>query len=446
MMNSKSTEMMKKTCKDHFFKAGQWFWFVFVYGIALIAFSSLIQKSFFAMILLPIVVYGIYHFFMRERIAFKEINYQIVFYVISIVFAVFMFFVAYSVRVQIFSWDWGKVIRSASEYTLTDKLTDTTYFARYPNNQFWYCILTFFFRMVHFIWPETGLNEFYLASIALGCVMTVASILLLHHIAVLIWNEKKAFFVGLMTWFCMPLWLWAMYAYTDIAGMLLLVVMLYCYTKAVLSEPGWKVFCWLCLFGVAASAAFSVKVTVFILFIAVFACLLLQKKSWKKIIAGIVIVAISFGVGHGLCNYVKSSVIPLEESYCDAYEFPLTHWIMMALGYGGYQQEDVDFTISFNSYEKKKEELPYKSGIMIDLSGGGLKVKTKEKLKGNDIIVMRIKMTGIEVKLKGQIVRIEASMDNNFLYGVKFLDITEMESDRIIRELFEIMRKQRANI
>ena len=55
-------------------------------------------------------------------------------------------------------------------------------------------------------------------------------------------------------------------------------------------------------------------------------------------------------------------------------------------------------------------------------------------------------MTGIEVKLKGQIVRIEASMDNNFLYGVKFLDITEMESDRIIRELFEIMRKQRANI
>ncbi len=355
MMNSKSTEMMKKTCKDHFFKAGQWFWFVFVYGIALIAFSSLIQKSFFAMILLPIVVYGIYHFFMRERIAFKEINYQIVFYVVSIVFAVFMFFVAYSVRVQIFSWDWGKLIRSASEYTLTDKLTDTTYFARYPNNQFWYCILTFFFRMVHFIWPETGLNEFYLASIALGCVMTVASILLLHHIAVLIWNEKKAFFVGLMTWFCMPLWLWAMYAYTDIAGMLLLVVMLYCYTKAVLSEPGWKVFCWLCLFGVAASAAFSVKVTVFILFIAVFACLLLQKKSWKKIIAGIVIVAISFGVGHGLCNYVKSSVIPLEESYCDAYEFPLTHWIMMALGYGGYQQEDVDFTISFNSYEKKKE-------------------------------------------------------------------------------------------
>lgn len=108
--------------------------------------------------------------------------------------------------------------------------------------------------------------------------------------------------------------------------------------------------------------------------------------------------------------------------------------------------EDVTYKNITNKTEKEIEELPYKSGIMIDLSGGGLKVKTKEKLKGNDIIVMRIKMTSIEVKLKGQIVRIETAIDNNFLYGVKFLDITEMESDRIIRELFEIMRKQRANI
>lgn len=108
--------------------------------------------------------------------------------------------------------------------------------------------------------------------------------------------------------------------------------------------------------------------------------------------------------------------------------------------------EDVTYKNITNKTEKEIEELPYKSGIMIDLSGGGIKVKTKEKLKTNDIIVMRINMINIEVKLKGQIVRIETSIDNNFLYGVKFLDITEVESDRIIRELFEIMRKQRANI
>lgn len=71
MMNSKSTEMMKKTCKDHFFKAGQWFWFVFVYGIALIAFSSLIQKSFFAMFYCQLLFME-YIFFMRERLLLKR--------------------------------------------------------------------------------------------------------------------------------------------------------------------------------------------------------------------------------------------------------------------------------------------------------------------------------------------------------------------------------------
>lgn len=108
--------------------------------------------------------------------------------------------------------------------------------------------------------------------------------------------------------------------------------------------------------------------------------------------------------------------------------------------------EEVTYKNITDKTEKEIEELPYKSGMMIDLSAGGLKVKTKEKIKDNDVIIMRIKMTSIEVKLKGQIVRIERSFDNEFLYGVKFLDMTDAQADRIIRELFGIMRKQRANI
>lgn len=107
--------------------------------------------------------------------------------------------------------------------------------------------------------------------------------------------------------------------------------------------------------------------------------------------------------------------------------------------------EEVTYKNITNKTEKEIEELPYKSGIMIDISGGGLKVKTKEKLEDNDVIVIKITLTGIEVKLKGQIVRMEESIDNKFLYGIKFLDITESESDTIIKELFAIMRKQRAN-
>lgn len=107
--------------------------------------------------------------------------------------------------------------------------------------------------------------------------------------------------------------------------------------------------------------------------------------------------------------------------------------------------EEVTYKNITNKTEKEIEELPYKSGIMIDISGGGLKVKTKEKLEDNDVIVIKITLTGIEVKLKGQIIRMEEPIDNKFLYGIKFLDITESDSDTIIKELFAIMRKQRAN-
>ena len=108
--------------------------------------------------------------------------------------------------------------------------------------------------------------------------------------------------------------------------------------------------------------------------------------------------------------------------------------------------EEVSYKNITGKKDKEIEEMSYKTGIMIDLSASGVKIKTKEKLKENDIIVIKIAMTGIEVKLKGKIVRVEKTIDKNYLCGIKFLDITEEESDIIIRELFEISRKQRSNI
>lgn len=342
-------------CKFYLTHLSQWMWLVFLYAILVISLGSLVQKSFLAMILVPVIIYAIGKFFTKEKIAPAKWNYRTLWYCLSVVCMALMFWIAYSVRVQSLSWDWGKVIRSASEYTLTGNLKDTIYFARYPNNQFWYVILTVYFAIIHKIMPGATLDEFYLASIALGCIMTVASILLLHHIATIIWDTKKAFFVGLLAWLCVPLYLWAMYAYTDTCGMLVLMLMLYCYVKAFYSNSSQKFNLWLCIFGIFSAIAFSIKVTVFIFSIAGILLLLLQKMSWKKIVLGLLIVIVSFFGTYKLCDIAVDSVIPLEESFCDAYEFPLTHWLMMSLGYGGYQEEDVQYTISFDSYEKKKQ-------------------------------------------------------------------------------------------
>ena len=80
---------------------------------------------------------------------------------------------------------------------------------------------------------------------------------------------------------------------------------------------------------------------------------------------------------------------------------------------------------------------------MVDLSGGGMRLIVKEEVKVNDILLIRIEVKNLEMLLKGQIVRVEIDKDLNKVCGIKFLDITEMQVDKIIEELFEIMRKQK---
>lgn len=343
--------------KFHMIDMIQCSWYVYLVSILIIAMSCLTQKSFFAILLLPLILYEADKLFHKKRIIPIGWNYHILWLCMSVFCTVIMFVMAYSFRVQGVSWDFGEVICSASEYVLTGKLEleDAIYFARYPNNQFWYVVLTFFFGGIHKIWPGVGANEFYLFSIAFACVMTVVSVCLLHRVAVIIWDIKKAFFVGALAWFCAPLYLWAMFAYTDTAGMLLLMIMLYCYVKAVYTSTNGKANIWLAMFGVFSAIGFSVKVTVFTFTIAGIVLLLVQDIPWKKMLLAFSVVLLSFFGTYQLCNYTISSVIPLEESFCDKYAFPLTHWIMMSLGYGGYQEEDVQYTISFDSYEKKKE-------------------------------------------------------------------------------------------
>lgn len=81
---------------------------------------------------------------------------------------------------------------------------------------------------------------------------------------------------------------------------------------------------------------------------------------------------------------------------------------------------------------------------MLDLSGGGLKLKINEDVHMHDILSIKMRIKGSEIIVNGEVVRIEISEDRNKMCGIKFLDISQSQTDRIIEELFEIMRKQRA--
>lgn len=97
-----------------------------------------------------------------------------------------------------------------------------------------------------------------------------------------------------------------------------------------------------------------------------------------------------------------------------------------------------------NIDEDDIENIPYKEGLMVDLSAGGLKIKINEEITKQDLILVKLKLNKIQLEVKCNIVRIENTLGKENLCGLRFIDITPAQGEKIIQELFEIIRKQRA--
>ncbi|WP_315077769.1 PilZ domain-containing protein [uncultured Clostridium sp.] len=110
----------------------------------------------------------------------------------------------------------------------------------------------------------------------------------------------------------------------------------------------------------------------------------------------------------------------------------------------------VDFMniVKFKKITKSEDEevSSFKDALMIDLSGGGMRFKTKEKLEKYDKLLLEFALNDKLNYLKAQIMRLEITEFNEYIYGVKFIEISENQRDKVIREIFNIMRKQRERL
>ena len=80
-------------------------------------------------------------------------------------------------------------------------------------------------------------------------------------------------------------------------------------------------------------------------------------------------------------------------------------------------------------------------GIMVDLSGGGMRIKLKEKLNLGDIISVDMPLGEDTLKVKGEIVRVEYDEINKLhVCGMDFKDLEERAREKLIRYIFQIMR------
>jgi len=108
--------------------------------------------------------------------------------------------------------------------------------------------------------------------------------------------------------------------------------------------------------------------------------------------------------------------------------------------------ETIEYKIITKIAEEDFDIVPYKEGLMVDLSAGGLKLKTKDNIKKEDLLLININLSKLKAELKCDIVRIENTPDKEKLCGLRFIDIIPAQTEKIIEELFEIVRKQRARL
>ena len=71
MMRSK---IESNRISERLLMGGQWIWLILLYGIIVVALGSMISKAFFAVLLLPFLIYGIYQLAKKDKLLPVFIN------------------------------------------------------------------------------------------------------------------------------------------------------------------------------------------------------------------------------------------------------------------------------------------------------------------------------------------------------------------------------------
>ncbi|MHB8126792.1 MAG: flagellar brake protein [Desulfitobacteriaceae bacterium] len=85
-----------------------------------------------------------------------------------------------------------------------------------------------------------------------------------------------------------------------------------------------------------------------------------------------------------------------------------------------------------------------KDGNMLDISGGGMRFKTLEKLENNSLLYAQLKLPGGELSTPVRVRRIQKIEDTKaYSISTEFYEISERDRDRVIRCVFELQRTMR---
>ena len=289
-------------------------------------------------------------YFSRAKFFHKNINHDIIWIVFQILSFIIMLFATFKLEVD-FSWDWGLIIRQASQGVLGEEIEYFHYYAQYPNNQFLFCALSAFFHIIKWIIPTADIQVFKSASMVLACTMTQVTITFIYLIICRIYNKKIGLLAGIFALLGLHYYLYSQFAYTDIPAMLIMTIAVYLFVCSINSDKKQLYYIVIAILG---GLVFKIKVMAFILFIAIAIDILLNTKGIKNTIKNLIIYVITILIVISSLSAVLNYSFKYNDEIYDKYKYPPTHWIMMGLGgTGGYNEEDVMYTMTSGNYEQK---------------------------------------------------------------------------------------------
>ena len=88
----------------------------------------------------------------------------------------------------------------------------------------------------------------------------------------------------------------------------------------------------------------------------------------------------------------------------------------------------------------------YLQAVLVDLSGGGMRVKVSEEIKLNDFLLVSLTINKEDIPIVGQAKRIIKDDEGRYICGLSFELLDNSTREKIIKFIFELMREQMKKI
>lgn len=316
---------------------------------ALILYTPISYNFNLGILAISVIVCIIGMIFLYKKIIPKLENKKWVPYVLMAVFGILCLILSYLTRLQP-KWDMGSVLTIAKRYVTNGVPIDIfRYLYSYPHNLMLVLLYVSFFQILSIF----NIYDFVTAVTMLNAIAMTGIVILLYQISVKMNGKKSGIFVLIISIFTTPLYLHSAIYYTDTISAFFVVASLYIFLLIQEQNDWKKTLPYQIIFAILLFLGLKMKMTVIILLIAIVIYYILSKR-YKDIVLklGVSIILI---VTLSVCfNFIEGKILNNKRAV-DVYKVPYEHWIMMGLeGKGSFSQDDLDYTMQYETYKEKQ--------------------------------------------------------------------------------------------